>query len=147
MTICFRLLSAYLKYNVLTLLTEWQAVLLHLEVPVYRHFTKIISIIASIFYCVEAPYFIRQILFLTSRIHFWYVAWCRLVVGYRHFEAIHLYYLVVKVFNMLPSNIKIESDNPKKFKLVWQKLVYENSFYSLDEYFEIQKSLFIYDLN
>ena len=48
---------------------------------------------------------------------------------------------------MLPSNIKIESDNPKKFKLVLQKFLYENSFYSLDEYFEVQKSLFIYYLN
>jgi len=75
------------------------------------------------------------------------LAWCRLVVGYRHFEAIYRYYLVVKVLNMLPSNIKIESDNPKKFKLVLQKFLYENSFYSLDEYFELQKSLFIYDLN
>jgi hypothetical protein len=55
---------------------------------------------------------------------------------------------------MLPYNIKIESENikmdsyyPKKFKLVLQKFLYENSFYSLEEYFEIQKSLFIYDLN
>jgi len=35
----------------------------------------------------------------------------------------------VKVFNMLPFYIKAESDNPKKF---------ESSFYSLDEYFELQ---------
>ena len=46
----------------------------------------------------------------------------------------------VKVFNMLPSYIKIESDNPKKFKLILQKFLYENSFYSMDEYFELQKS-------
>jgi len=44
-------------------------------------------------------------------------------------------YLGVKVFNMLPTYTKIESDNPKKFKLVLQKVLYENSFYSLDEYF------------
>jgi hypothetical protein len=47
-----------------------------------------------------------------------------------------VYYLGVKVFSTLPSYIKTESDNPKKFKLILQKCVYENSFYSLDEYFE-----------
>ena len=47
--------------------------------------------------------------------------------------------LGAKVFNMLPSHIKIESDNPKKFKLVLQKFLYKNSFYSLDEYFQSQK--------
>jgi len=45
-----------------------------------------------------------------------------------------VYYLGVKVFNMLPSYIKMESDNPKKFKLILQKLFSENSFYSWDEY-------------
>jgi hypothetical protein len=44
-----------------------------------------------------------------------------------------------KVFNMLPSYIKIESDNPKKFKLILQKILYENSFYSLVEYFQSRK--------
>jgi len=51
-----------------------------------------------------------------------------------------VYYLCVKVFNKLPTYTTIESDNPKKFKLVLQKLLYENSFCSLDEYFEFQKS-------
>jgi len=51
-----------------------------------------------------------------------------------------VYYLGVKVFNMLPSYIKIDSDNPKKFKLILQKLFNENSFYS----FELQKVKFIY---
>jgi len=51
-----------------------------------------------------------------------------------------VYYLGVKVFNMLPSYIKIEFDNPKKFKVVLQKFLYKNSFYSLDEFFELQKS-------
>jgi len=50
-----------------------------------------------------------------------------------------VYYLGVKVFNTLPPYIKTESDNPKKFKVVLQKILYENSFYSLDEYFELQK--------
>jgi len=51
-----------------------------------------------------------------------------------------VYYTGVKVFNMLPVYIKTEFDNPKKFKGVLQKCLCENSFYSLDEYFEIQKS-------
>jgi hypothetical protein len=33
-----------------------------------------------------------------------------------------VYYLGVKVFNMLPSYIKTESDNPKKFKVVFIKI-------------------------
>ena len=41
---------------------------------------------------------------------------------------------------LLPSYIKIDSSNPMKFKLVLQKFLYENFFYSLDEYFELQKS-------
>jgi len=55
-----------------------------------------------------------------------------------------VYYLGVKVFNILPSYIKIESDNRKKCKLILQKFLYENSFYSLGEYFELQKIKFIY---
>jgi len=49
------------------------------------------------------------------------------------------------VFSILPSYIKTESDNPKKFKLILQKFLYENLFYSLDEYFELKKKK--YDLN
>jgi len=48
-----------------------------------------------------------------------------------------VYYLGVKVFNMLPSYIKIEFDNPKKFKVVLQKFLYKNFFSSLDEFFEL----------
>jgi len=44
----------------------------------------------------------------------------------------------VKVFNMLQFYIKAESDNPKKFKALLQKYLCENSFYSLEEYFECQ---------
>jgi hypothetical protein len=46
-----------------------------------------------------------------------------------------VHYLGVKVFNMLPSYIKIEYDNSKNFKFILQKLLFENSFNSLDEYF------------
>jgi len=48
-------------------------------------------------------------------------------------------YLGVKVFNAFPSDIKIEFNNPKKFKVVLQKFLYEKFFYSLDEYFDLQK--------
>jgi hypothetical protein len=48
--------------------------------------------------------------------------------------------LGAKVFNMLPSNIKIESDNPKKFEMALQNFLYENSFYSLDEHFLLSES-------
>jgi hypothetical protein len=59
-----------------------------------------------------------------------------------------VYYLGVRVFNMLPFYIKTEFDSPKKFRVVLQKLLHENSLYSLDEYFELQKSLiFAYDLD
>ena len=51
-----------------------------------------------------------------------------------------VYYTGVKVFNKLPTYIEIEFDNPKKFKLVLQKILYENSFYSLDDNSELQES-------
>ena len=51
-----------------------------------------------------------------------------------------VYCLGVKVFNMLPSYTKTESGNPKKFKVVLQKCLHDNSFYSLEEYFQLQKS-------
>jgi hypothetical protein len=49
-----------------------------------------------------------------------------------------VYYLGVKVLNALPFDIEREFDNPKKFKVVLQKFLYEKSFYSLDEYFDLQ---------
>jgi len=52
-----------------------------------------------------------------------------------------VYYLGVKMLNKLPTYIKIKSDNPKKFKFVLQKFLYKNSFYSLDEYLELQEKL------
>ena len=38
-----------------------------------------------------------------------------------------VYYLGVKVFNALPSDIKTEFNNPKKFKVVLQKFLCEKS--------------------
>jgi len=51
-----------------------------------------------------------------------------------------VYYLGVKFFSTLPSYVKTESDNPKKSKLILQIVLYEHSSYSLDEYFQLQKS-------
>ena len=51
-----------------------------------------------------------------------------------------VYYWGVYMFNTLSSYIKIESDNPKKFILILQKFLNENSSYSLDEYSELQKN-------
>jgi hypothetical protein len=48
---------------------------------------------------------------------------------------------------MFPPYIKIVSENPKKFKLLLQKFLYENSICSLDEYFEPKKNKLMYDLN
>ena len=46
------------------------------------------------------------------------------------------------MFNMLLFYIKAESDYPKKFNALLQKYLCENSFYSLDEYFECQVRLY-----
>jgi len=54
-----------------------------------------------------------------------------------------VYYLGVKVFNVLPSYIRTEFDNLKKFKVILQKFLHGNSFYSMDEYFELQKNIYI----
>jgi len=49
-------------------------------------------------------------------------------------KAVHC--IGVKLFNMLSFYIKAEAVDPKEFKAVLQKYLCENSFYSLDEYFE-----------
>jgi hypothetical protein len=54
-----------------------------------------------------------------------------------------VYYLGVKVFNMLLSYIKTEFENPKKFKVVLQKFLYENSVSSLDEYFKLRTAHYL----
>jgi hypothetical protein len=51
-----------------------------------------------------------------------------------------VYYQGIKVFNALPSHIKMEFDNPKKFKRSLQKVLHENSFYSLNEYVDFKKN-------
>jgi hypothetical protein len=51
-----------------------------------------------------------------------------------------VYYQGIKVFNALPSRIKIELDNPMKLKRSLEKLLHENSFYSLNEYFDFKNN-------
>jgi hypothetical protein len=46
------------------------------------------------------------------------------------------YYLGIKIFNKLPSNIKNVNGNIAKFKMTLKKFLYMNSFYTLDEYFD-----------
>jgi hypothetical protein len=46
-----------------------------------------------------------------------------------------VHYSGIKVFNSLPSSIKVFLDNPKTFKRVLKKFLYTNSSYSLDEYY------------
>jgi hypothetical protein len=65
-----------------------------------------------------------------KRFYNWVCIW--LVILFGDYSDFH--------FNMFPSYIKIESNNPKKFKLILQKFLYENSLYSVDEYFEIQNN-------
>jgi hypothetical protein len=48
------------------------------------------------------------------------------------------HYLGVKVFNKLPTCIKEEVENTKKFKKILQKYLNEKSFCLLQEYFDLQ---------
>jgi hypothetical protein len=43
--------------------------------------------------------------------------------------------LGIKSFNNLPLEIKNVAGNQKKFKLALKKIVYADSFYTLEEYF------------
>jgi hypothetical protein len=45
-----------------------------------------------------------------------------------------VYYLGKKAFNVLLSYIKHEFNSPERFKFILKKFLYENSFYSLQEY-------------
>jgi hypothetical protein len=51
-----------------------------------------------------------------------------------------VYYLGIKVFNVRPCYINIQSDDLKIFKLILQKFLYENSFHFVNEYFELKKN-------
>jgi hypothetical protein len=49
---------------------------------------------------------------------------------------IHQVNLAIKVFNVLPYNLKEISNNPKKFKVNLKEFLFSNSFYSLEEFFK-----------
>jgi hypothetical protein len=51
-----------------------------------------------------------------------------------------VYCMGIKVYNALPSYIKIESNIPKRFKKILNGFIIKNKFYSLNEYFEHQFS-------
>jgi hypothetical protein len=51
-----------------------------------------------------------------------------------------VYCMGIKVYNALPSYIKMESHNPKRFKKILNYFLIKNTFYSLNEYFEQQFS-------
>jgi len=44
-------------------------------------------------------------------------------------------YMSVKIYNSLPIYIKNESNNTKKFESLLKKFLLENSFYSLEEFY------------
>jgi hypothetical protein len=46
-----------------------------------------------------------------------------------------VYYMGIKTFNHLPSNIKDLSDDKKKFRTALKNYLLMNSFYSLEEFF------------
>jgi hypothetical protein len=46
-----------------------------------------------------------------------------------------VFYMGVKIYNSLPAFIKMESNNIKKFESLLKKFLLENSFYSLDEFY------------
>jgi len=41
-----------------------------------------------------------------------------------------------KVYNQLPSNIKVLSDDGKRFKSTLKSYIIEHTFYSLDEFYQ-----------
>jgi hypothetical protein len=65
-----------------------------------------------------------------------------------HFSRAHLniyqkgvYYLVIKIFNSLPWDIKAYIDKPRTFKKVVKKILHTNSFYSLNGYYDNNNKL------
>src|SRR5215472_3175385 len=47
------------------------------------------------------------------------------------------YYSGIKFFNNLPLQIKKVANNQKKFKIALKNLLHTNSFYSIEEYFNL----------
>jgi hypothetical protein len=50
-----------------------------------------------------------------------------------------VYYVSIKIYTSLPSDIKNFSNNQKNFKTVSKTFLYTNCFYSLEEFFNVNK--------
>jgi hypothetical protein len=50
-----------------------------------------------------------------------------------------VFYMGIKIYNSLPTYIKNESNNTKKFESLLKSFLYENSFYSVEEFYNYCK--------
>ena len=50
-----------------------------------------------------------------------------------------VFYMGIKIYNSLPTYIKKESINTKKFESLLKNFLCENSFYALEEYYNFSK--------
>lgn len=51
------------------------------------------------------------------------------------------YYSAIKIFNHLPSNIRVLENNPKRFKKTLKEFLCQQPFYSIQEYFNFKEEL------
>jgi hypothetical protein len=63
-----------------------------------------------------------------------------------HYPASHLkkfqsgvFYMAIKIFNILPLRIKSEFNDSTKFVLLVKNFLCENSFYSLEEFYNFSR--------
>ena len=56
------------------------------------------------------------------------------LVSLKKFQT-RVHYMGVKIYNSLPNYIKKEINTIKRFELLLKKLLFENSFYSLEEFY------------
>jgi hypothetical protein len=47
----------------------------------------------------------------------------------------------IRVFNQLPQSIKILVDNKKSFKVSLKRFLYHHSFYSMQEYYQLENKM------
>ena len=63
----------------------------------------------------------------------------RNILNFKKVKYIYIWFGLVFESLAHDVNMPVCSFFPKKFKLVLQKILYENSFYSLEEYFAFQR--------
>jgi len=92
---------------------------------------------------------LKIFIFLSQMMAFWAFPPYNFHSGgmYSHQPSAHLrkyqlgpYYMGIKLFNTLPSSLKIESHNPSRFRTLLKKFLLESSLYSLEEFYNICKS-------